>query len=72
MLRSFACVAGAYCPRCVEHLVLCFFHRTSGMISIASDAGKLSAIVAEADKSNFFVFQETVMTVLLCYCNRGK
>lgn len=42
------------------------------MISIASDAGKLSAIVAEADKSNFFVFQETVMTVLLCYCNRGK
>lgn len=38
------------------------------MISEASDGGKL-LLVAEADKSNFFVSHGTVMTVLLCYCN---
>lgn len=72
MLKMFCICSRSLLPQvCVEHLAFCFFHGTPGMISDASDAGKL-LLVAEADKSNFFVSQGTVMTVLFCYCNRGK
>lgn len=67
-VKKFCICSRSLLPQvCVEHLVLCFFHRASGMISDASDAGKL-LLVAEADISNFFVFQGTLMTLLLCYC----
>lgn len=56
---------------CVEYLVLCSFHSTSGMISDTSDAGKL-LLVAEADKSNFFVSQGTVITIYCVIVTEGS